>query len=299
MVETGDYRDLCTIYKILDKHLSDFNRPDASYALDAAIRSFSEENITNRLAEIYDNQGDRHQPELEELILLTGANNLPWLVDQFLKQNDAAMIKRKLSIINKFGVQASRIALQKLPGSDVRQTIMLLQLIQHCKGVIPTLEINKLLQSNTIGVRCEAIKTLLYLNDDNALPALWKMISSKNDNLFSPALKIIHDFELHELAIKLPQIIKTFYITEAALERNKAILRLLGNLGIEEVISPLKLIAAAKVSVTQRNLRQTQEYLFRTLAGYPKSSTDELIQKGLRARNKQISITCRELLEMH
>ncbi|MBM4236015.1 MAG: hypothetical protein FJ152_06035 [Firmicutes bacterium] len=298
MIEAGDYRNLCTIYKILEKHLSEFKRPDASSALDKAIKSFSKDSITTRLAKIYEDQGDRHQPDLEELILLTGTSNLPWLIEQYLKQTDAAMTKNKFGIISKFGSQASRMAISKLPGNDARQTMMLLQLIQICRGVIPTLEISKLLQSKTIEVSCEAIKTLLCLRDDTAVPVLWKMINSKDDHLFNPAIKIIHDFKLKELVVKLPQIIKTFYITGATLERNKVILKLLGKFGHTAVILPLNKIATTKASITPANLRQTQEYLYRTLAGYPESSINELIHKGLRSRNKQISIICRELLEM-
>lgn len=298
MVEAGDYRDLCTVYKILSKHLADFKRPTASFALEAALNSFTGERTMTYLAEIYDSREGRQQPDLEELIMLTGANNLPKLVDIYLKKNGSALIRQTLNIISKFGGQASRIALRKLPGSDNRQIIKLLQLVQHCQGEVPTIEIIKLQQSRNLEVRSEAIKTLLILNDETAEPALLKMISSKDDNLFYPALKIIYDCKLHELAARLPQMIKTFYITKTALERNMAILGLLGKFGITEVVPHLKKKAAAKVSATPVNMLQTQEYLFRTLAGYPEDSVKELILGGLRSRNKKISTICRELLEM-
>ncbi len=298
MVEAGDYRDLCTVYKILNKHLADFKRPAASFALDAAIKSFTGDHTVSKLAEIYNAQGEMHHPDLEELIMLTGSNNLPWLVELYLKQNEAALIRQTLNIIFKFGGQASRAALRKLPGSKKQQTVRLLQLIQHCRGDIPTPELRNLLQSRDKEVSHEAIKTLLILNDEAAESALWKMILSKDDDQFYPALKIIHDCRVSDLAARLPQKIKTFYVTKAALERNKAILKLLGKLGVADAIPHLQHIASARFSITPANLQQTQEYLFRTLAGYSEATVKELIAEGLRSKNRQISSTCRELLEM-
>ena len=273
ILDSGGYRDLYTIYRILKKYSEEHVnvRPAATSALELSLNTFTDNSFSSRLEEAFKSQDSGGQPELDKLIIINGANNLPWLIDYYLKPNKVEKISQTLNLLCQFGSKASNYALGKLPGSNQRHAIALLKLIQRCKGNVDVLQIRKILKSKDIEVRLEAIKTLLAVNDTYAEPALWKIICSKDNDDFCSALNIIYEYKVHFIAYKLASHIKTFIITETTLMRNKAILGLLGSLGSENTLPVLRKKAGVKFSLTPANLRKTREYLLKTLAGYPES----------------------------
>ena len=128
------------------------------------------------------------------------------------------------------------------------------------------------------------------------MPALWKLICSRDNKVAFKALEIVDDYKVKALAPKLISQIKTFYISKNAFVRNKAILILLANFGYDNLLPRLEKKAGTKFSITPSYLRQTQEFLYSNLTDYSLLAVENLVQKGLKSKNRNIVIICKELI---
>ncbi len=295
LLENGDYRYLITIYSTLRKQMEKGKGQVAYEAADKVLNTFLNDNFTSRLSQAFNSQSNGQNREFEELIIITGKRNLPWLIDQFLKEKNSKKAQQTFKLICRFGPQAAEAALAKIPESRDKQVIMLLELIRGCGNTVSSVQIRQLLKSNNIEVRLEAIKNLIEQDDPDAIYTLRELVRSRKNETAFKAMKIIHDYKIYELNQELVMQIKTFYISGHAFERNKAILALLGNLGSVEALPILRKKARARFSLTPGLLRQIQEYLYKTLVGYPQAATESFVQQGLLSRNKKIVYICHKL----
>lgn len=298
LLEARDYRYLCTIYKALSKQMNKEISSDASDVLTRALNIYLEGSFTAKLAQDFDSKEFKQNQELEELIILTGSSNLPWLIDQYLLEKNKDNSHRIYNLICRFGDQAVEVALEKLTECDIDHTFALLKLVRDSSEKRSTAKIRPLLKSKHLEVRLEVIRTLLEFNDPEAVFSLQDLVRSKNNETAFKAMRVISDYKVSSLASELAVQIKTFYITEPRFTRNKAILALLGSLGNADVLPILSKKAGARISLTRIYLRRTQEYLYKTLSGYPRSSIDSFVTQGLRSKNDKIAATCEKLSNM-
>lgn len=295
LLEAGDYRLLSGTFKALRKQLERSGKPAARAAAAGVLGVFSGSAFMSGLEEAYRLQEGGSCRELEELILATGPKNLPWLIDHYLRQKNTGQVLQAQGLIRRFGPQVAEIALEKMAEEDSEQTIALLKLIGDLSDSASSARINRLLKSKNSAVRLEAIKTLLKNRDPAATAALREAIGSRDNEIALEAMKIVKDFKVKALVPELALQIKTFYISGAGMKRNKAVLALLGSLGSKEALPVLEKKAGAKFSLTPGNLRQTREYFYTTLAGYPRASIGQLVNRGLNSGNAKIAGTCKKL----
>ncbi len=295
LLEHEDYRYLAAIYSTLRKQMEKGKGPVAYEAADKVLNTFLNDDFTSKLAHAFNSQSNGQKRGFEELIIITGERNLPWLIDQFLKEKYAKNAQQTFNLICRFGPQAAEAALAKIPGSHNKQVILLLKLIRGCDNTVSSAQISQLLKSKNIEVRLEAIKNLIEQNDYDAICTLRELARSRNNETTLKAMKIIQDYKIHELNQELAMQIKTFYISGHTFDRNKAILSLLGSLGSVEALPILRKKARARFSLTLSLLRQTQEYLYKTLVGYPQAATESFVRQGLLSKNNNIVNICEKL----
>lgn len=295
LLEQGDYQHLTTIYTILKKQMEKDKGPVAYNATVKTLNTFLTDSFTSQLALTFNAQSTGQNRDFEKLIMITGGKNLPWLIDQFLKERNAKKARETFNLIARFGPKAAEAAMSRIPGGNDEQIIKLLKLIRSSKSTVSSAQIRQLLKSKNIEVRLEAVKNLIELNDSDAINTLRELAHYRNNETAFKALKVIHDYKVQELTRELAIQIKTFYISRPAFARNKAILSLLGRLGSVEALSILRKKARVKFSITPRLLRQTQEYLYKTLIGYPQAATESFMRHGKLSRNKNIVNICNKL----
>lgn len=265
MLEAGEYKSLVILHKYLRKHLQANKGPAACDAINAVLRVYSDHHFITKLSEAYETKKEGRCPEIDELIMITGSVNLPWLTEQYLQQGANEEMHQTLNLILRLGPQASEFASKKLDAGDDNQKIALLKLIRYCPGNINAGQVPKLLQSKNMEVRLEALKVLVKINHPAAVPALWKMICAKDNKIALKALKIVHAYQVNALAPKLISQIKTFYVSKNSFVRNKAILILLANLGNDNLLPLIKKKIGTRFSVSPSYLKQTKEYFFDNL----------------------------------
>lgn len=296
MLEAGEFKHLVIIHKHLQRHLQANKSPAARGAIKRALNVYYDQQFITNLSKAY--QADRQglRPEIDELIMITGRVNLPWLVEQYAEEANNRKMRQTFNLILRLEPQASEIAFKELDTGDDNQKIALLKLIRYCSGRIPEGQIPRLLNSRNIELRLETIKVLVKINDPAATPALWKMICNRDNKVAFKALKVVHDYKVRTLASRLISQVKVFYISKNAYARNKAIIILLASMGCDDLLPLLEKRVGAKLTITPFYLRQSQELFYCNLNSYSIMAVDNLLQRGLKSKNKNVAAICKRVI---
>jgi len=296
LLSAREYALLVTVYKSLVRHVSDKRELIARNAAAAAVDAFSQDRCIALLADAFSQQHDSKDKALEELVMLTGARNLGWLVKQYLQQHSDEQGQQLFVLLCRFGARAAEESVRILPDCTDVQTIALLKLIRVNGDNACMQPVRRLLDRDNSDVRLEALRTLLKIKDASAVPLLKKMLYDKDRRLLEKSLVFIQENDVRELAPDLAFMIKTVFISKDCLARNRAFLSVLGSLGNTSVLPVLRKKAYAKFSFTPMALRQTQYFLYKSLAGYPREAIQGLVQRGLRSRHPGVRRACQEII---
>ena len=240
LIHAHEYGLLVNVYKTLVHHVSHKEGLAARIAATAAVNAFSQERCIKLLAEAFSARTDSKDSAFEELVMLTGATNLGWLIRQYLQLYSGERGQQLFALLGRFGAQAAEEAVALLPECNDAQAMALLKLIRVTGDNACIVPVRKLLVSDSAELRLEALRTLLKVKDASALPALRKMLYARDLRTVETALKFIQENEVQELAPDLAAMIKTLFISGNSLARNKARLSVLAALCNTKVLPALQ-----------------------------------------------------------
>ncbi len=296
LIYAREYELLVWVYKTLVHHVSHKEGVTARTAAAAAVKSFSGDRCITMIAEAFSCQSGSADPALEELVMLTGARNLGWLIKQYQQFHNSERGQQLFVLLSRFGARAAEEAVALLHDCNDAQAIAMLKLIRATGDNACIQAVRRLLDSDSADLRLEALRTLLKIKDASVLPVLKKMLYARDRIALEKALLFIRENDVQEVAVDLASMIKTRFISNVALIRNKTFLSVLGSLGNPAVLPVLQKKAAARFSFTPMALRQTQFFLYKSLTGYPRASLPVIIQQGLSSHNAAVRRACQEII---
>ena len=180
LIHAHEYGLLVNVYKTLVHHVSHKEGLAARTAATAAVNAFSQERCINLLADAFSARTDSKDSAFEELVMLTGATNLGWLIRQYLQLYSGERGQQLFALLGRFGARAAEEAVDLLPDCNDAQAMALLKLIRVTGDNACIVPVRKLLASDSAELRLEALRTLLKVKDASALPALRKMLYARD-----------------------------------------------------------------------------------------------------------------------
>ena len=298
LIHAQAYALLVNVYKTLVHHVSHKEGLAARTAATEAVNAFSQERCIKLLADAFSARTDSKDSAFEELVMLTGATNLGWLIRQYLQLYSGERGQQLFALLVRFGSRTAEEAIDLLSDCNDVQAMALLKLIRVTGDNASIVPVRKLLASDSAELRLEALHTLLKIKDASALPALRKMLFARNLHSVETALKFIRENDVQELAPDLASKIKTLFISRRSLARNKAYLSVLAVLGNPAVLPVLKQKASVRFSFTPLALSQTLSFLYKSLTGYPRDSIATLVQQGLSSGNPALRRACQKIFNV-
>lgn len=296
LIHAREYALLVNIYKALVHHVSHKAGLVARTAAAAAVQAFSQDRCITLLADAFSAQPDAKDRALEELVMLTGARNLGWLIKQYLQLYSSERGQQLFALLGRFGARAAEEAVDLLPDCNDAQAMALLKLIRTTGDNACIQAVRRLLDSDSADLRLEALRTLLKIKDASVLPVLKKMLCARDRRTVEKALLFIQENDVREVAPDLAAMIKIRFVSRDSLSRNKAFLAVLSSLGNQAVLPVLKHKASVRFSFTPLALSQTQVMLYKSLAGYPPDSIAAIIQQGLSSGIPGVRRACQEII---
>ena len=226
--------------------------------------------------------------DLEEVVVCSGSQNIPWLLELYGQSGDERRRARLLRLLLRFGSATAEAVLNGIETLDHKNPKPVLRLITLCGGDPADARLLPLLNAREPEVRLEVIRMGLSVGSPAPVPLLVRMIRSRDEYSSVLAVRIAGEYKVAALAAELAGRIRTGFISASGAYRNRVILESLSRIGDVSVLPRFLKVVRARLSFTPGRLRSLKEMLFLNLSGYPVDALAELLDAGTNSRNPDI-----------
>lgn len=203
-------------------------------------------------------------------------------------------IDRKILIqsLDKFGPLAAREAVERLDDSRLNFVRMMIQIVRRLGDQQSADHLRTLLEHADIGIRLEALGTLLRFKNNWGLIRLRELIDAPWSDLTKQAIALAGNYKVTEVV----SILIAYAQRRADAQRQEASIRALGRIGDARAIPVLDKLARRRWSMSKKHQLRLKQVIFESLGGYAAQDIVDLLHFGIKEKDAVIRTNCEKML---
>ncbi len=240
--------------------------------------------LIENLKEIW---GKEKIEEIKSIFHFIGREAVPLLVEALIEEEDKYTRRILIDIISELGI-TPEIARANLKSEKWYVVRNMLVIIRNTGGKDFINDVLKCVEHPHLKVKMEAIKTLSQLGYERTDEILIKFIESPDLNLKFQALSIFPALRVTWLIPYLNNYLKEIKLKSENIPLIISLIRTLGDMGDKSSIPIIKRFLKGKIFYPGRTKLLRRE-VYNSLDGYPYEEIKNIIEKGLKSRDKEIA----------
>lgn len=240
--------------------------------------------LIENLKEIW---GKERIEEIKSIFRFIGGEAMPLLVEALIEEEDKYTRRVLIDIISELGI-TQEIARANLKSDKWYVVRNMLVIIRNSGGKDFINDVLKCTEHPHLKVKMEAIRTLSQLGYEGTDEILIKFIESPDLNLKIQALSIVPALRLNSLIPYLNNYLKEIKLDSENIPLIISLIRTLGDMGDKSSIPVIKRFLKGNIFYPARTKLLRRE-IYNSLDGYPYHEIEDIIEKGLNSRDKEIA----------
>ncbi len=225
--------------------------------------------------------------EIKSIFHFIGVEAVPLLVEALIEEEDKYTRRVLIDIISELGI-TPEIARANLKSDKWYVVRNMLVIIRNTGGREFIDDVIKCTEHPHLKVKMEAIRTLSQLGYERTDEILLKFIESPDINLKIQALSIVPALRLTSLIPYLNNYLKEMKLKSENIPLIISLIRTLGDIGDKSSIPIIKRFLRGSIFYPARTKLLKRE-VYNSLDGYPYDEIKDLIEKGLKSRDKEVA----------
>ena len=203
-------------------------------------------------------------------------------------------IDRKILIqsLDKFGPLAAREAVERLDDSRLNFLRMMIQIVRRLGDQQSAEHLRPLLEHADIGIRLEALGTLLRFKNNWGLIRLRELIDAPWSDVTKQAIALAGNYKVTEVV----SILIAYAQRRGDAQRQEASIRALGRIGDARAIPVLNKLARRRWSMSKKYQLHLKQVIFESLDGYAAQDIVDLLHFGIKEKDVAIRSNCEKML---
>jgi HEAT repeat protein len=197
-----------------------------------------------------------------------------------------------IQLLDKFGPLAAREAVERLDDSRLTFLRMMIQIVRRLGDRQSAEHLRSLLEHADLGIRLEALGTLLRFKNNWGLIRLRELIDAPWSDFTQQAIALAGKFKVTEVVSTL--IANAQRRGEAP--RQEASIRALGHIGDARAIPVLDKLARRRWSMSKKHQLRLKQVIFESLDGYAAQDIMDLLHFGITQKDAVIRSKCEKML---
>ncbi len=252
-----------------------------------ALESIKNEKIIKLLIEdLKEVWGREKIEEIKSIFQFMGNKAVHLLMNTLMEEEDKYTRRVLIDIISELG-GASEVAISYLKSDKWYVVRNMLMIIRNSGNKELTKEVIPCVDHPHHKVKIEAIKTLAHLGYENTDELVLKLIENPDFDLKLQVLNLVTSLRLTSLVPYLNNTLKEIKLKKENVPWIISLIRALGDIGERSSVSVIKKFLKGSIFYPNRTKLLRRE-VYRSLGGYPFDEIGDLIQKGLKSRDKEI-----------
>jgi HEAT repeat protein len=203
-------------------------------------------------------------------------------------------IDRKILIqsLDKFGPLAAREAVERLDDSRLKFLRMMIQIVRRLGDQLSAESLRPLLEHADVGIRLEALGTLLRFKNNWGLIRLRELIDAPWSDVTRQAIALAGDCKVTQV---VPMLI-AYVERRRDARRQETSIRALGRIGDARAIPVLAKLARRRWSMSKNRQLHLKQVIFESLDGYATRDILDLLHFGIKQKDPAIRSNCEKML---
>ena len=218
------------------------------------------------------------------------------LFDALAEEREPAIRKFLLSLLQGFRSDILPEAARRLKDERWYVVRNMIYLIRECGGAAFVAQIKSLARHSDKRISIEAIKTLFHFNIPNTFSSVRDSLESKDVELRDQMVRLVGMYRVREAVPSLLEILgkKDLFGTESFYRIS--VVKALGDIGDPRALDTLTRICQSRTVLYKSSTEELKVEIFKSLSHYPAAAVRPLLEKGLRAKNREIRMISENLL---
>lgn len=200
--------------------------------------------------------------------------------------------KKLIKSLDNFGPLAAREAVERLNDSRLNFLRMMIQIVRRLGDRQSAEHLRSLLEHADIGIRLEALGTLLRFKNNWGLVRLRELINAPWSDFTQRAIALAGDYKVTEVV----SILIAYAQRRGDVQRQEASIRALGRIGDARAIPVLDKLARRRWSMSKKHQRHLKQVIFESLDGYADQDILDLLHFGIKEKDAAIRSNCEKML---
>jgi hypothetical protein len=273
---------------------SELDNPDKNKAKIAHIvfdQFGSPEFVAKAVERIMKVRGDAGEQGMEFLVQL-GEPVVVEIMD-LLSAGETDIDRKKLiKSLDQFGILAAREAVERLNDSRLNYLRMMIQVVRRLGDRQSAEHLRSLLEHADIGIRMEALGTLLRFKNKWGLIRLRELINAPWSDITQQAIALAGTYKVTDVV----PILIAFAQRRGDAQRQESSIRALGGIGDARAVPVIEKLARRRWSMSKKNRRYLKQVIFESLGGYASSDILDLLHFGIKQKDDGIRSNCEKML---
>jgi HEAT repeat protein len=291
LLESQAYECLAETLAFVRGELENPDKEKAKIA-DIILDQFSSpEFVAKAVERIFKVHGEEGAQGLDFLVQL-GEPVVVEILDQLSTGETVIDRKKLISSLDKFGILAAREAVARLSDSRLNFVRMMIQIIRRLGDQSSAEHLRSLLEHADIGIRMEALGTLLRFKNNWGLIRLRELINEPWSDITQQAIALAGAYKVNDV---VPTLI-AFAQRRGDAQRQEASIRALGGIGDARAVPVIEKLARRRWSMSKKHRQYIKQVVFESLDGYASQDILDLLHFGIKQKDDAIRSNCERML---
>lgn len=291
LLETQAYDCLAETLAFVRDELDNPDKEKAKIA-DIVLSHFSgPEFVAKAVERILKVHGDAGERGLQFLVRL-GEPVVVEIMDLLSTGETEIDRKNLIQSLDKFGLLAAREAVERLGDSRLNFLRMMIRIVRRLGDRQSADHLRSLLEHADIGIRLEALGTLLRFKNNWGLIRLRELINAPWSDLAKQAIALAGDHKVTEVV----SLLVDYAQQRGEAQRQEAAIRALGRIGDARAVPVLDKLARRRWSMSKKHQLRLKQVIFESLDGYAAQDISDLLHFGIKDEDAVIRSNCEKIL---
>ena len=285
------------VYSLIRRHGE--KHPDAKLSMTANIgRSyFFSPSFISKIMEAVKSERIERAQKANEFFMVLGGESVPTLLELFFQSDSPLEEEMLLHYLETFRPETLVNLARVLSAPDLFLSDHLITLMIRFKDKTIAPFFHRLLIHDDPAIQAQATEILLEFGDTMAMNLLRERFYSKDRSTSLAAAAQVGRLRIHGLAPIIAAELSKGLLTMTDIEKKKAIVRALGEMGDPAFLPLFETIAAKRISLNPKRLHELQAVLFESLDRFPRQALSHLMAVGKGLKNLQVQEVIKRLVD--
>jgi hypothetical protein len=284
------------IYHTLEQHAEYKRTPGIRAIASDTCKKMREPAFTSKAVKGFCTNSDIDHEKYLEFIISLGPHVVTDALGAYTRLDAPSESAWSFKLLSAFPKDTLDEMRKRLRGANTDYIARLIPLVTTLGDKESVDMLRPLWEHHNYRIQVQILAALLNFHDQWGVLFLRQWLQSGDTELVPAAIRLAGQYRIKEVSADLAAMLKKIVFFKIDISKNCDIIEILGRIGDPRVLPQLNKLARNAIGIHRHDILTMKQAVFKSLSGYPKETTAELLAFGLKSSDDTIRKKCESLM---